>query len=299
MPAKIPSRYSCRRRLDKNPPWNDANISIDRYIFCELRVSGFMRAEVFAIGIGKTVAVYFAARVRAISNACRLPKYLPETAIHHALQMIPYKDETVGIFAKWVIFLHHLPSKRARRTTPMGRSDTKGDISKEQVDHDQLTEYARLYEAPLTRYFAKRGCQNATVQDLVQDVFIRLARRSADSTIEHPEAYLMQTASSVWNDFLRGRQRRHHADHLEYDETLHTGADFSPERVLEGRQEVERLMAALQQLPPRTRQAYLLCRVEGMKRKHVAERMGITVSGIEKHLVKATRHIGELFGDDT
>lgn len=107
----------------------------------------------------------------------------------------------------------------------------------------------------------------------------------------------MQTASSVWNDHLRYRQRRNHYDHVEYDEALHASEAFSPARVLEGKQEIERLMEVLRQLPPRTRQAYLLCRVEGMKRKEVAQRMGISVSGIEKHLMKATLHIARLFGD--
>ncbi|QTD57482.1 RNA polymerase sigma factor [Parasphingorhabdus cellanae] len=179
----------------------------------------------------------------------------------------------------------------------MDQSHKKADASALPVDPDQLAKFARLYDTALTRYFAKRGCQDATVQDLVQEVFIRLAKRSVERVIENPEAYLMQTASSVWNDHLRYRQRRNHNDHIEYDEEMHAGEAFSPARVLEGKQEIERLMEALQQLPPRTRQAYLLCRVEGMKRKTAAERMGISVSGIEKHLMKATLYIARLFGD--
>lgn len=166
------------------------------------------------------------------------------------------------------------------------------------ADADQLAGYARQFQPALSRYFARRGCQKATIEDLVQDVFVRLAKRTSGGEIENAEAYLMQTASSVWNDHLRKRQRRAHTDHVEYEEEIHGAVHFSPERVLEGRETIQRLVDALKALPARTRQVYVHCRIDGMRQKAVAERLGISVSAVQKHLTAASIHIGDLFGDE-
>ena len=163
---------------------------------------------------------------------------------------------------------------------------------------ERLAGYARDYGMALKRYFSRRGAPAELADDLTQEVFVRLAGRAATTKIENAEAYLMQTASSVWKDCLRHRQRRSHHDHIHYEEELHAPEAFSPERVFEGREAVQRLAEALYALPARTRQIYVHCRIDGMKRKEVAKRFGISVSAIEKHLMKATEHIGELFGDE-
>lgn len=177
-------------------------------------------------------------------------------------------------------------------------SGGKADRRIDSVHADQLDAYARQFRSALTRYFARRGCQHATIEDLVQDVFMRLARRTRGGDIENAEAYLMQTASSVWHDHLRRRQRRSHSEHVDYEEEIHAPVHFSPERVLEGREQIQRLVDALNALPARTRQVYVQCRIDGVKRKVVADRLGISVSAVEKHLMTASVHIGDLFGDE-
>ena len=51
------------------------------------------------------------------------------------------------------------------------------------------------------------------------------------------------------------------------------------------------LLDALEELPPRTRQVFVLCRIEGMRQKGVAKRLGVSVSAIEKHMIKAIAHL--------
>ena len=176
------------------------------------------------------------------------------------------------------------------------QNDTATNLSVEDNDF-QLEELARRYGVALSKYFGRRGCNHADIDDLIQNVFTRLAGRRATTHIENPEAYLMTTASSVWKDYSRKRNRHGYNAHVEYDDEQHSVEGFGPDRVLEGREAVKRLVAALMELPPRTRQVYVLCRVDGMKRKDVARRIGISVSAIEKHLMKATTHISVLFGD--
>lgn len=166
----------------------------------------------------------------------------------------------------------------------------------EQADETLLTAYAREFGPILLRNFIKRGAQRSTAEDLAQTVFVRLAQRTSGGEIENPQAYLMQTASSVWNDHLCKRYRRSHQDHVEYEEFKHSPETVSSERVLEGREALERIVEVLNRLPERTKQIYALCRIEGLKRREVAERFNMSVSGVDKHLIIAAARIGSAFG---
>ena len=160
------------------------------------------------------------------------------------------------------------------------------------ADQLQLVELlAQKYRQALTSYFGRRARRADDVDDLVQDVLIRLAVRGDGDAIERPEAYLMRTASNVWRDYLR-KARTHAEDaHDEYLEERHAHADHGPSEALEGRQSIEALLAALNELPERTRQVFVLCRVEGMRQKSVAKRLGVSVSAVEKHMIKAIAHL--------
>lgn len=161
----------------------------------------------------------------------------------------------------------------------------------------RLEEFAREFGTALHRYFGSRCNDSDLAKDLVQEVYVRLAARADTGEIQNPRGYLMQTAASVFADYLRRKQSHRVSDHIEYQESAHSPEAFSPQCVLEGREAVKRVIQTLETLPPRTRQIYLLCRVDGMKRKEVASRLKITVSGVDKHLMAATKTIGLTFGD--
>lgn len=161
----------------------------------------------------------------------------------------------------------------------------------------KLAELHTRFGEVLERYFLRRGCPADTAEDLVQNVFVRLAARQATSRIENIDAYLMQTASSVWNDHGRWRRSRAESAHVEYEDLLHGHEDISPERIYEARQGVDRVLASLKALSDRARQVFILRRFEGMSQKEVAERLGISVSLVEKEMMRAIAHITDSLGD--
>ncbi|MGH1559113.1 hypothetical protein ACRAWD_18400 [Caulobacter segnis] len=74
------------------------------------------------------------------------------------------------------------------------------------------------------------------------------------------EGYLFEVAANVLIDRgRRDRTRRHH-DHCELQEIHHPVDEMSPERVLQGRDEWRGAMAALNELPERTRRSSILVR---------------------------------------
>ncbi len=162
----------------------------------------------------------------------------------------------------------------------------------------QLTDFARLYSVALMRYFLRRGCQKATVDDLVQDVFVRIAGRASGGKIDNPEAYIMRSAANVWRDFLRKRHTHAHTHHIEYEEGHHAQSGYSPEDVCEGQETIYQFIEALNDLPPRTRQIFMLCRYEGIKQKAVAKRLDISESYVSKHMLKAITYLAHCFGNE-
>ncbi|MDM3872159.1 sigma-70 family RNA polymerase sigma factor [Porticoccus sp. W117] len=162
---------------------------------------------------------------------------------------------------------------------------------------EPLEQYARDYGNALKRYFQRRGASPEQAEDLAQDVFTRLAASSRKGEIDNPEAYLMRTASNVWVDVLRKKESRGDKFHVEYEDSVHSPEVFSPENVLGSRDELNCLLRALDELAVETRQIYLLCRVDGMKRKDVGKRMGISESAVDRHLMKAAKKISQVFGE--
>jgi RNA polymerase sigma-70 factor (ECF subfamily) len=158
-------------------------------------------------------------------------------------------------------------------------------------DGGSLARNAEPVRRWLIHFFRRRVRNEADVEDLVQDVFARIVARDSSEPVTHLGAYVMKTASSVIADNARRRAVRHADLHVPFDPDLHAGEEIGPERVLSGREELDAAAAALLSLPERTRTVFVLRRLEGYRYRDIADHLGISVSAVEKHLVKALRHL--------
>lgn len=144
----------------------------------------------------------------------------------------------------------------------------------------------------LLRWFSRKVSSRAEVEDLVQDVFLRLVKKPGfDGTLPTAKAYILETAKNAHIDWLRRRRVRECDSHGELENEQPADADFSPERVLIGRERLAEATAALLELPERTRVIFVLRRIEGLKCKDVARRLNISVSAVEKHMARAMAHL--------
>jgi RNA polymerase sigma-70 factor (ECF subfamily) len=155
-----------------------------------------------------------------------------------------------------------------------------------------MSDRARDPVAPLLsavrRYLAKRAAP-ADVDDLVQDVALRMHVRGGSGAIDNLEGYLFQVAHSVLADHARRDRVRARGQHVSIEEYHHPVEVRSPERVLGSKEDLSRMVAAVAELPDRTRQAFVLHRFEEMSYAAIARHMGISVSTVEKHIMKAIR----------
>lgn len=149
---------------------------------------------------------------------------------------------------------------------------------------------------PLIGYFRRRVTEHDDVLDLVQEVFLRLSTRGTVDSIENLRGYVFQVAASVLADRGRRRTVRQLDAHVELDSERLGAADFGPDRIVAGREALRTVMAALDRMPERTRTVFVLRRLEGMAYRDIADRLGLSVSAVEKHMVRAAERLARLRG---
>ncbi|MEZ6023337.1 MAG: sigma-70 family RNA polymerase sigma factor [Hyphomonadaceae bacterium] len=160
-------------------------------------------------------------------------------------------------------------------------------------DADREAWLIQRHRQPLIRYFARRGVPAATCEDLAQETFARVFALGDKQHILNLEAYLFQVASSVFADHLRRRRVRHEAAHVPLDQAAPEIEVLTPERVLEGREAIARVVAALSELKPKTREIFLLNRMDGLSYTQIAVRLGLSTSAVEKQMIKALAHLNK------
>lgn len=160
-----------------------------------------------------------------------------------------------------------------------------------QIVRSELAGEAGSVRRWLTGYFRRRVRNDSEIEDLVQDVFARIVARDGSEPIENLGGYVLKTAASVLNDWGRRRSSRGAGSHVAFDSALHGEGGFDPERILNGREDLQAVTAALLCLPERTRTVFILRRLEGQKFQDIASHLGLSVSAVEKHMVRAIHHL--------
>lgn len=156
----------------------------------------------------------------------------------------------------------------------------------------------RRYRPALMAFFVRRIGSPAEAEDLTQEVLARLME-VADDAVANPDAYIFRIAGNLIRDRHRRLQVRDawRVDVAYRQEGL---ADYvDPLRVMEGREAVGRVASILGELPQRSREILLLFRLERMRKREIAENYGISVSAVEKHLVRATAFLVRRLEDES
>ena len=155
---------------------------------------------------------------------------------------------------------------------------------------ESSTRVLEAYAPGLRRYFSKR-VPAGDIDDLVQEVFVRMQAHHVDPAIEHLDRYLFTVAASVLTDQARRRAVRRESVHESLEETHHPTEERTPERVLLDREALDVVVAAIADLPARTRDVFVLHRFEEMTCHRIAAQLGISVSAVEKHMIKALKFL--------
>lgn len=142
-------------------------------------------------------------------------------------------------------------------------------------------------EAMLMQYLRHNWRDSSGVEDLRQEVYMRVCEAAGREAPSHTKAFVFATARNV----LITRGRREHVVPIETVadlDLLGIAADEpGPDRNVLARDELRRVRDAVEQLPPRYREVLLLRRVEGLPRREIAQRLGLAEATVAEYLAKA------------
>ena len=143
----------------------------------------------------------------------------------------------------------------------------------------------------LRRLLLRRGRSNRNdIDELIQEGFLRLCRyqQEQNMTVRDPVAFLVNAVEKVHIDHVRRATlaRRIFSDQP-YQEVDCVEVTSSAEQDAEAHELIERIESSLAAANPRTREAFLLHRFEGMSYAEIAKRLCISTKAVTNHIAKA------------
>lgn len=170
--------------------------------------------------------------------------------------------------------------------------------------NDGLKALFMAHRAELVRFIRARSGDAVEVDDLMQDLWLKLAKLNP-GPIANGRAYLFRMTNNLVLDHRRSKQRAMSRDRQWSDADGDFGlspierADpaLTAEDALCRDQEIAALRDAIAKLPPRSQIALIQYRLEGLSQAEIAKQMGISRSGVEKHLAIAMRHLKNAMED--
>lgn len=153
----------------------------------------------------------------------------------------------------------------------------------------QAWQVATQYQRQLHRYLLRRLGKPQNVDDLAQEVYLRLLRLDDAEYMRTPLAYLYRVAANVLNDWNEVEQRENHvtADSDQLDRWSESGEAAWPESPSERLELAQQIERALAQLPPLQAAILVLFEQEGMSYQEIAAELKISVHTVEKYLTVA------------
>ncbi len=150
----------------------------------------------------------------------------------------------------------------------------------------------RLLLARVTR----RTRRPDLAEDLLHSAYIKLQIYRRQNRVDNPSAFLVRVAVNQMIDEYRRDQGR---TDPQASERLFDLQDLQPpqDEVIAARQRLAHAQRGIAALTPRTREIFLMHRLEGMKYREIAAQLQISTSAVEKHIAKAALFLADWMED--
>lgn len=144
------------------------------------------------------------------------------------------------------------------------------------------------YYAEVCRHIYRYIANQSTVEDIAQELFAELwDKRDALNITTSPGAYLHRMAVTRALNYIRDNKKHTHesADSLGHQESSEANAID----IMSASELSEVITKAIDGLPERCRQVFMLSRFEGMSNKEVSEALSVSVKTVENQMTKALK----------
>ncbi|NIB39587.1 RNA polymerase sigma factor [Pseudomaricurvus alkylphenolicus] len=150
------------------------------------------------------------------------------------------------------------------------------------VDRDVGHVYEQ-YHSQIKRFLQSNLRSNEDAEDLTQETFLRFQKHRDSVDMAQSKNFLFTIARNLMIDRIRHRKVSEVDPEAEVDDMMDPVS--SVERQVSGQQEYDALCAAIENLPPKCRRVFILRKFYHFSHKEIAEKLDLSVSTIEKHLV--------------
>jgi len=135
---------------------------------------------------------------------------------------------------------------------------------------------------------ARRAGRREDAEDIVQESYLKVLRGGPTDRIDNLPAFLSRSIRNLTIDLFRRRGRQAGTE-TPLDDMSVEAADpvADPERTLAARQDLEAIQDAINSLPKRCREAFVLHRFHGLGYGEIAVRLGVSRSSVEKYIIRA------------
>ena len=151
--------------------------------------------------------------------------------------------------------------------------------------------YYDTYYEQLCRFLNFYTHDVAVIEDIIQEVFLKLWENKDCIEITYIKTYLFRAAKNRVLNYLRDEENRHQLLENWFNQQLE-------ERKYKDCFDIDALTKvvnrAIEQLPERCREIFSLSRKEGLSYRQIAERLGISVKTVETQISIALKRIREI-----
>jgi RNA polymerase sigma-70 factor (ECF subfamily) len=142
----------------------------------------------------------------------------------------------------------------------------------------------RQHHASLLSFLRRRLRVSEDADDVAQETYVRMMQYEGSREVRSPASLLFRIAINVANDLGRYQVTHREADRRSLEDVELVCELPSPEREIQGQQDVELVYRAVEEMPPKCRQVFLLSRVRKMTYPEIARHCGISLKAVEKHI---------------
>lgn len=155
-------------------------------------------------------------------------------------------------------------------------------------DPPQLGQVYEQHREELRSFFRSSLRHGDGVDDLVQELYVSLARFPPREPLRDPSAYLYKVA---WHLLQRHNKRARRAPATADHETLEKLSQRSSDDAAAELAAEQQLIALLEELPPLYGAVLILNRRDGMNYSQIAERLNLSVSQVRRYLSHTLMHL--------
>ncbi len=137
------------------------------------------------------------------------------------------------------------------------------------------------------RYFLYRFLSlEPDIEDVLQETYIRAVEAEKKNAIKAPKAFLYKVSKNLALNYKSQAYRRLTDLVADFDELSVLSKDPLPDQQIEHESEFVDFCNGVKLLPEKCRRVFILRKIYGFSNREIADRLGISVSTVETHLVK-------------